>query len=55
MKEKAIQIILEYFEWNEICNQDWGYSEKANLERAENIYEEFIDSIDEFLIDNYKK
>lgn len=58
MKEELIQVILEFFEWNEICNRDWEYSEKENLNRAENILEDFQNSeyidLEKYLIDHHK-
>ncbi len=50
-KENAIELILEHFEWKEICNNDWEYSEKENLERAEGIYNEAYDIYREKLDD----
>lgn len=58
MKGKLIQVILEFFEWNELCNKDWEYSENDNLKRAEEIYENYNDSkytdLDKYLIDHNK-
>lgn len=53
------QIILEYFEWNEICNPDWEYSERDNLARVENIFDDYISQshwykiLEQYLHDEY--
>lgn len=43
-QEMKIQIVLEHFERNEICNSDWLELEWANIKRAEDILRDFSPS-----------